>query len=131
MTYREVISVCPGFDIKRKCLVQAEVEFLGTFAKLQKSTINFVTTVRLLSVRIELGSHWTDFHGNRYSRSFRKSVEKTQISLTFDKNNGYLTRSLMYIYDISCSVLLRMTKVSDKNQNTHIIFNTLRGFDSR
>jgi hypothetical protein len=62
MTYREVISVCPGFHTKRKCLVLAEVEFLGAFAKLRKATINLVMTFRLLSVRKELGSHWTDFH---------------------------------------------------------------------
>jgi len=31
----------------------------------------------------------------------------------------------MYIYDISCSILLRMTNVSDKNQNTHIIYTFL------
>jgi len=62
MTYREVISVCPGFHTKRKCLALAEVEFLGAFAKLRKATINFVLAVRLLSDRIELDSHWTDFN---------------------------------------------------------------------
>ena len=46
---------------KRKCLVLAEVEFLGAYANLRKATINFVMSVRLLSVRIELGSHRTDF----------------------------------------------------------------------
>jgi len=35
-------------------------QFLGTFAKLRKTTI---MSVRPLSSRMEqLGSHWTDFH---------------------------------------------------------------------
>jgi hypothetical protein len=32
-------------------------DILGAFAKLQKATISFD-----LSVRLQLGSHWTDFH---------------------------------------------------------------------
>jgi hypothetical protein len=36
-------------------------QFLGTFAKLRKATINFFMSFRL-SVRMELGSHLTDFH---------------------------------------------------------------------
>jgi hypothetical protein len=42
-----------------------EVVFLGAFAKLRKTTISFVISVCLSvhpSVRMELGSHWTDFH---------------------------------------------------------------------
>ena len=34
------------------------VEFLGTFAKMRKATVSFVTSVRLE----QLGSHWKDFH---------------------------------------------------------------------
>jgi len=34
--------------------------FLGVFEKLRKATNSVVMCVRL-SVRIELGSHWTDF----------------------------------------------------------------------
>jgi hypothetical protein len=42
-----------------------------------------------LSVRIEqLGFHWTDFHKIWYANIFRKSVEKFQVSLKCDKNNG-------------------------------------------
>jgi hypothetical protein len=42
-----------------------------------------------LSVRMEkLGSHWTDFPGISHFSIFRKSVEKIQISLTSDTNNG-------------------------------------------
>jgi hypothetical protein len=42
-----------------------------------------------LSVGVEqLGSHWTDLIKHDI---FRKSVEKIQVSLKSDKNNGYLT----------------------------------------
>ena len=44
------------------------------------------------SVRMEqLGSQWTDFDEIWYLRFFRKSVEKIQVSLKFDENNGYVT----------------------------------------
>jgi len=44
------------------------------------------------SVRMEqLGSHWTDFHENLYFNTFRKSVEKIQVSLKPDKNKWYFT----------------------------------------
>jgi hypothetical protein len=35
--------------------------FLGAVAKLRKATISFVKSVHL-SVLMELGSHWTEFH---------------------------------------------------------------------
>ena len=44
------------------------------------------------SVRVELlGFHWTDFHEILYPNIFRKSVERIQVSLKLDKNNGYFT----------------------------------------
>jgi hypothetical protein len=48
-------------------------------------------SVRLF-VRLEqLGSQWTDFNEIWYFSMFRKSVEKIQGLLKFDKNNGYFT----------------------------------------
>jgi hypothetical protein len=39
-------------------------------------------------VRMEkIGSHWKDFHEILYLSIFRKSVEKKQVSLNYDKNN--------------------------------------------
>ena len=66
---------------------------LGKFAKLRKTTISVVMSVRLrLSVRMkQLGSRWTDFHEIVHLRIFRKSAEKIQISLKFYENNGYFT----------------------------------------
>jgi hypothetical protein len=52
-----------------------------------------------LSVRMEkLGSHWTDFDEIWYEL-FRKSVEKIQVLLKFDKNNGYFIWRHFHIYD--------------------------------
>jgi hypothetical protein len=81
-----------------------------------------------LHVRMEQrSSHWTDFHKIWYLSIFLKSVEKAQISLRSDKNNGYFTWRRVYIYDISGSVLFKMRSVSDnigrENQNTHLILN--------
>jgi hypothetical protein len=51
-----------------------------------------------LSVRMEqFGSHWTDIHEILYLRILRKSAE--EIPLKYDKNNGYFTIRLMYLYN--------------------------------
>ena len=56
------------------------------------------------SVRMEqLGSHWTYFREILYE-GFRKSVEKIQVSLKSDMNNGYFTGRLMYMYHISLNI---------------------------
>jgi hypothetical protein len=36
--------------------------------------------------------HWLDFHEDFYLNIFRKSVEKIQVSLKYDKNNGHFAR---------------------------------------
>jgi hypothetical protein len=68
--------------------------YLGAFAKSRRATIGFVKYVRLSvrpSVRTEqLGSPWTDFNEVWYLRLFQKSVEKIQVTLQLDKNNGNL-----------------------------------------
>jgi len=75
--------------------------------------------VKSVSVSMEqLRSNWRDFHEIWYRRIFRKSVEKIQVSLKPDKNNGSLHEDLLYIYDnislssctfmISCSVLVHL-----------------------
>jgi hypothetical protein len=77
-----------------------------------------------LSVRMEqLGPPWTDFYKIRYMISFRKSVERIQVSLKSDKNNRSFTWRPVYIYDNIRWILPRMRNVSDKrgreNQNTY------------
>jgi len=37
----------------------------------------------------QLGSHWMDFHEILHLSVFEKYVEKIQVSLKYDKNNGY------------------------------------------
>ena len=82
-----------------------------------------------LSVRMEqLGSHWMNFHEISYLSILLNSVEKTQVSIKHDKNNGYCTlREHQYTFSIiSRAVLVRMRNVSDKscreNQTTHFIY---------
>ena len=64
---------------------------LGAITKLRKAT----NSLSCLSVRTEIGSHWTNFHKTWHFKFFfsRKSVEKIQLSLEANKNNGY------FIYD--------------------------------
>jgi hypothetical protein len=59
----------------------------------------------------QLGSHWTDFHEIWYLNIFRKSVEKIQVSLKSDKNDGYVTWRPMHIYDCN---FLNSYSVSEK-----------------
>jgi hypothetical protein len=55
----------------------------------------------------QLGSHWrilwnlivNGFYEIWYLSIFRKFVDKIQVSLKSDKNNGYFTWKPMYIYD--------------------------------
>ena len=58
---------------------------------------------------------------------FRRYVDKIQISLKSDKNNGYLTCEPMYIYDnISLNSSQRekfQKKIVKKSQNTYVMFN--------
>ena len=43
-------------------LYRIDGSFLGAFAKLRKTTISFVMSVRPSYRMEQLGSHWTDFH---------------------------------------------------------------------
>jgi hypothetical protein len=62
--------------------------FLGSFAKLRKATISFVMSLCPRVHKEHFGSDWADFHEIRYLSIFQKSVEKIQVSLKSDKNNG-------------------------------------------
>jgi hypothetical protein len=65
------------------------IRSLGTFEKLQKSPVAFVTSVRL-SDRIEqLGSHWINFHEILYFRIFREYMWKIRVLLEAYKNKGH------------------------------------------
>jgi hypothetical protein len=69
------------------------LNFIGRGCKTAKS-------MSCLSVRKEhLDSHWKDFHEIWYLKIFGKSVEKINVSLKFDWNNGYYTWRLVNIYN--------------------------------
>jgi len=78
-----------------------------------------------LSVRKEqLGSDCTDFHEIWYSSTFRKSVEKIQLSLKSAKNNGTLNEDHYTFLIISRWIIRRMRNFSDKfvvKIKTHIL----------
>jgi hypothetical protein len=58
---------------------------LAAFAKLGKATVGFVISL-CPHVRMEkFGSHWTDVHEIRKLSIYRKSVDKVQVSLKYDK----------------------------------------------
>jgi hypothetical protein len=72
--------------------------FLGAFTKLRNATVSFVISVRLSAwnnsapiTRIS-----TKF---LYLVIFRKSIEKTQVSLKSDKNNGHFTHKPINNFD--------------------------------
>jgi len=80
-------------------LTERELLFLGAFEKLRKAIISFVT-----SVCPSVSPHRRNpLPMNGFSRKlvsiFRKSVEKIQVSLKSDKNNGYFTWIPTHIYD--------------------------------
>ena len=92
MLYREIIAVCSEIHTKYiNVRYGKNVEFLGAFAKFRKSTMSSVVPA-CPSVRMEqLGSNWTCFHEISYLSIFGKSVEKIQVSLKSDQNNGDFT----------------------------------------
>jgi len=49
----------------------------------------------------QFGSYWTDFHYILFLNILPRSVEKIQVSLKSDKNNGYFTWRPIYIFEHS------------------------------
>jgi len=77
---------------------ESSLHFIRRFRKIAKRDYKFRHVS--LSVRMEhLGFYWTDFHEISFLSIFRKSVEKSQVSLKSDSNNWYCTWRPMYIHD--------------------------------
>ena len=84
-------------NINTPCAQNAGFSLLGAFVKVWKATISLVMSFCqsvcpsvCVCVRMELfGSHWTDFREIWNLRIFRKSVDRVQVSLKSDKNNGH------------------------------------------
>ena len=75
------------------------MQCLGAFAKLRKAASSFV-----ISVCSSVYPHGTTLAptGRIFVKCFcisLKFIEKIKFSLKSDKNNGYFTRRLIYIYD--------------------------------
>ena len=71
-------------------------------ARLPSCSLSRLSTCMFVCLSVhmqQLGSHWTDFHEIRYLRIFLKLVEKIQVSLISDMNNGQITWRSMCIYD--------------------------------
>ena len=121
---KQVLNIC--LELKNNRLGINTLLFLGANVELRKATNSFVMSVRLSVDMEQLGSHWTDFH-IWYLSIMRKSVQKIQVSLKSDKNNGHFTRRPTNIFDNISSVLLITRNVSDKscreNKNIRLMFN--------
>jgi len=68
----------------------------------------------------QLGSHRADFHEIWYTSTFRKSVEKVQVSLKSDKNNETYIHLLSYLAQLFLEWETFQTKVVAKIK-THIL----------
>jgi hypothetical protein len=74
----------------------------GTLAEFRKAPISLVMYEYVcLSILVEhLGSQWTDFRETWYLRTcLRKSVDKIQVSVKYDKNNQNFTWRPTDIYN--------------------------------
>jgi hypothetical protein len=75
----------------------------------------------------QLGTHFKDFREIWYFNIFRKYVEKINVSLKSDKNNGYFTRRLTYIYECLAKFVLEweifQTKIVEKIKPHIFVFN--------
>ena len=98
-------------------------EFLDALVKSRKATISFNTSI-CLSVHMErLSSHWTDFHDIFYLNTFRKPVDKIQVLLKSDKNNGYLHDDVCTFISIFRWILLTISdeKLWRTQKNTYFM----------
>ena len=74
---------------------------------MRRATISFVISVcPNETARL---SQWMKFYDIRRLMIFRKSVEKIQVSLQSDKNNGHFIQRHVYIYDTSLTASLNKT----------------------
>ena len=79
------LCVPPGIRVELSLPLCSRNLIIRHVAKLKKA-------FSCLSVCMEqLGSHWMNFHQITLVNIFRKSVEKIEVSLKLDKNNGYFT----------------------------------------
>jgi hypothetical protein len=102
--------------------------FCKHFRKKTKSDYSLRRVSVRPSLHMEhLGSHRAVFHDILYLTIFRKSVEKIEVLLKSDKNNGYFTyiRNVIiaHAFMLFLLLVLRVRNVTDKScrkNQTHI-----------
>ena len=58
-------------------------------------------------VRMEqVGFQWTDFHENLCLSTFQKSLEKIQVWLEYDKNNGLYLKTYVHLWHYLAELFL-------------------------
>jgi hypothetical protein len=98
----KTVPQCRQQKLKFHGVLGEDVEGLRDYFRRVRKTAKREYQLRHVcpSVRMEqLGSRWTDFHEILYLSIFQTYVEKIQVSLKSDKNNGYFTCRPTYIYD--------------------------------
>ena len=97
------------------CLIY---QFLAALAKLRASSYSFRPSIRPCGkTRLPLDVFWLNV---MFQLFFRKFVEKVELSLKPDRNNGYFTWRSFHIYDNMRNALDKRCR---ENQNTHFVFN--------
>ena len=86
--------------------------FLCAFAQIRNAIVSLIMTVRPSSWNNSAPTGRIFIKFDVWLLFFRKYVEKIQVSLKNDKNNGYFKRRSVYIFIISRSILVR--NVSDR-----------------
>ena len=94
-------------QVSRWKQLSVDAAVLGEFEKPRKATISFDMPVHME----QLSYHLTKFHEILHTSIFLNRVEKIQVNLKSDKNNGYFTCKFLFIYDKSCT----------ENQNTFYV----------
>ena len=69
---------------------------LGTFTNMRTATISFVMSACLSICMEQFGYQWRHFKENLYLTIFRRFVEKIQVLLKSDKNNGHFNEDVCY-----------------------------------
>ena len=96
----------PGLNVKflPGIILGLSISYQVVFTPFRKAIISYVMSVISVSLSVctkQLRTHWTESHKIWSSRIYRKSVEKIQVSLKSDTNNGHLVGTYIHYDNIS------------------------------
>lgn len=77
------------FALGQRRLESSRMRFLARSQNLRRATVSFFMSARMFVHMEQIGFHWTDFYEISHLKVFRKHLEKIQVLLNSDKNNGY------------------------------------------